>query len=116
MSREFGEYERGYFHQKIASCANDCKGGRDQLTKLWGKFLEEFSHVAHEISNSEACDAGPDAPIIESIKRLPRLRELFMDVQKYLTPYDACMREAIKMHIDGHLQKDAANEKSFWDF
>lgn len=99
MSREFGTYVSGYFHQKIDSAADDCREGKDELTKLWGKFLEEFSYVANEISNSEAFDSGPEAPILESSKRIRALKSKLQAIEEYLEPYQRIAEEAVSRHI-----------------
>ena len=99
MSREFGNLSSGYFHQKIDLAADDCSEGRDELTKLWGKFLEEFYHVAYQISNSEASDSGPEAPILESIKRIGALKSKLKAIEEYLEPYQRVVDEALSRHI-----------------
>jgi len=96
MSREFGEHGGGYFHTKIQNAAEDCRGGQDTLTQLWGKFLEEFAGVAYQIANSEAGDSGPYAPIIETINRLPELQRRLVAVQSYVEPFKLCMQEAVR--------------------
>ena len=103
MSREFGEYHNGgYFHEEIKNAADDCATGRDELTKLWGKFLDEFYHIAYQISNSEACDSGPYAPIIESINRMESLKDCLSKIDTYLDPFRDVMAEAVR---------DASNKK-----
>jgi hypothetical protein len=99
MSREFGSHNAGYFHQQIESAAEDCLKGKDDLTKLWGEFLKEFSHVAYAISTSEACDSGPDYPIIETIRRWEGLAQRFHRVAEYIHPFHKVMEEAIASKI-----------------
>lgn len=96
MSREFGSYMQGYFHQQIDWAAEDCKGGRDPLTKLWGEFLTEFSTIAYQIANSEACDSGPDAPIIATIENIGVLKRRLEEIEKYVQPYRRCMEQALR--------------------
>lgn len=99
MSREFGSYMSGYFHHQMQYAAEDCASGKDELTRLWGKFFEEFYHVAYQIANSEACDSGPDAPIIETIQRLPALKKHLDDIEKYTRTYKDCMEEAVRQAL-----------------
>ena len=97
MSREFGNlYNGGYFHDEIRHAAEDCATGRDQLTKLWGEFLEEFYNIAYQISNSEASDSGPYAPIIESINRMESLKAALDKINEYLDPFRDVMAEAVR--------------------
>ena len=100
MSREFGSYINGYFHHQIEQSAEDCLNGRDGLTKLWGEFLKEFSHIAYAISTSEACDSGEDYPIMECMKRLPNLRERFKKIEAYITPFEDVARRAVSEKAD----------------
>lgn len=101
MSREFGEYSSGYFHQKIAGCADDCGGSRHELTKLWGEFLREFYDVAYAISSHEACDSGAAYPIMESVEKLPVLRKKLDQISSFLRPYQDVMEEAVRKKTEG---------------
>lgn len=106
MSREFGEYGGGgYFHNKIADAADDAKGGRDQLTRLWGDFLEEFSNVAYSISTSEACDSGEYDPIMENIARMPQLNAILIKIGNYLEPYEEVARRAVEKATEERKKK-----------
>lgn len=96
MSREFGSYNGGYFHQQIDNCANDALAGRDELTRLWGQFLAEFSPIAYSIASSEACDSGEDDTIIETIARLSALQKRLYDVEKYVESYKRVAEEAVR--------------------
>jgi hypothetical protein len=96
MSREFGSYTSGYFHEKIESCASDAKCGRDFLTRLWGRLLGELYHVAYAVSTSEACDSGPDYPIMESILRMPELKKSLDEIDQYLEPYRRVAENAVR--------------------
>lgn len=101
MSREFGEYySGGYFHDKISYAAEDCKEGRDQLTRLWGEFLEEFKDVAYQISNSEAADSGPDAPISETIMKMPALKRKLDAIEGFILPYQRVAQEAVRKALE----------------
>ena len=97
MSREFGDYGgSGYFHDKIRAASDDCKSGRDPLTKLWHEFLDEFYHVSYAISTSEACDSGPYYPIMESIARMPVLKAKLHKIDLFLEDYRRVAEEAIR--------------------
>lgn len=84
MSREFGSHQSGYFHTQMDQAASDCLDGRDELTKLWGKFLFEFKDVAWAIASSEACDSGPEYPIEMTSERLPRLQDELDRIKDYV--------------------------------
>jgi hypothetical protein len=97
MSREFGhEYGGKFFLEHIECAYEDCTIGRDELTKLWGEFLREFYEVAYEISRSEAGDSGPDAPIMESIERMPTLQARLDKIKEYLQPFKAVAEAAVR--------------------
>jgi hypothetical protein len=96
MSGEFGSYNNGYFHTQMETAAYDCTNGRDQLTKLWGKFLHAFVPVAEGISYSEAYDSGPDDPIVVNIRQLKALRAALDEIEDYLRPYERVMQQAVR--------------------
>ena len=100
MSREFGSYENGYFHQQIQQGAKDCLEGNDELTRLWGKFLEEFYEVAYAISTSEAGDSGPYRPIIENLNRMTALQDRLDDIKSFLEIFDDVAKRAVSEYID----------------
>ncbi len=90
MSREFGSYCNGYFHDQIRYAADDCLRGRDDLTRLWGRFIEDFTGIAYQIASSEAGDSEPDATIIQTILDLPRLRDRLVDIENFCKPFKGC--------------------------
>ncbi len=96
MSGEFGSYERGYFYYQIETGANDCLNGRAEITRKWGKLLKDFSSIARAISWCEASDSGEYEPILESIKNLTSLKNDLTEIERYLKPYEECIKEAIK--------------------
>lgn len=96
MSREFGSYQTGYFHTQIETAANDALAGRAKITRLWGKFLEEFKHVAYSIATSEANNSAEDDPIMESIKRMPALQNRLVAIMAYLEPFERVAEEAVR--------------------
>lgn len=101
MSREFGSYNSGYFDHQMEIAGKDCREGRDPLTKLWGEFLAEFQHVAYAIATSEACDSGPDYPIMENIQRMEELKRRLGNIESFLRPYSDCIRTAIRDTLAG---------------
>ena len=96
MSREFGEGPGGFFHNKIQDAAEDCRGGDCEITKKWGRFLEEFYNLAWHISTAEACDSSEASLIVESIKAIPLLKSKMEDIEKYLGKYEAVIEKAIR--------------------
>lgn len=100
MSREFGSYMSGYLHDQIQYAADDLAGGRDALTRAWAPFFQEFHEIAYAICSSEACDAGPDYPILETINRIGRLKTILSDIEGHVAVYkrvaDTAVREAAK--------------------
>lgn len=99
MSREFGSYQSGYFHNQIESGADDCLDGQGELTRLWGKFLQDFYPVAYAISSYEACDSDASFPISENIKHIGTLREDLRAISDYLAPFESIAREAVSEYI-----------------
>lgn len=98
MSMEFGSYSTGYFHYQIDTAAQDCLGGRDELTRLWGVFLVAFEPIAYDIAMSEANDSGPDASIMENIRQKKALAAALRAIEKYLEPYERVMQSAVREH------------------
>ncbi len=97
MSREFGDYQAGYFHQKLESCASDCCVGRDPLTKLWGGVLKSMGNIAWSISSSEACDSGPGDSIIQSIRDIDSIQKNLDAVKEFIRPYEQVAKEAVRL-------------------
>lgn len=114
MSREFGSYTAGYFHQQIETAANDCLAGRDQLTKLWGEFLREFQPIAYAISSSEECDSGPEYPIMETMQHLPAMIKRMDNIEQFMNTYKRVAEEAVKKQALAKCHKQAVcNAKEF---
>ena len=99
MSGEFGSYEGGYFWYQMENASIDCLKSDNDITKLWGEFLKEFAPIARAISWFEAADSGVDYPIEESMKRLPELKKRLDDIQKYVTPFEAIAKQAVRDYI-----------------
>lgn len=100
MSGEFGNCFNGYFQEHVHEAVSSYREGRDPLTRLWGEFLEEFDSVAHAISRSEACDAGPDYPILESIAHMKAMQEKLDKIKTFLRPFEDCMQHAVRKHLE----------------
>jgi hypothetical protein len=82
VSREFGSYEPGYFHYQIDLAAQDCRGGHDEMTRLWGEFLAVFRDVSYAIASSEAGDSSESFTVKETIKAMPKMREALDQIEK----------------------------------
>lgn len=93
MSREFGDYDGGFFHNKVANAAGDARGGHHPLTLAWGKVLEAMQDVAWSISSVEAGDSSPSDLQIVSVKALRLVRDALYGV-------DALTRETIDVQRD----------------
>lgn len=106
MSGEFGDYLGGYFHNKIQSAAEDAAHGRDPLTKLWGKFLEEFEDIARAISYSEACDSGPHDTIFNTLQRLPELKRRLETIESFVYTYKRVAEDAVEKAVKEHADKN----------
>jgi hypothetical protein len=96
MSREFGEYYQGYFHDRIRQCIEDCEHGRDPLTKAWANFFRALAPVACSIASSEAFDSTPSDPILMTIEKLPKLKSALAEVEEFVGPYQDVAQEAIR--------------------
>jgi hypothetical protein len=96
MSREFGSYCNGYFHEQIRLGAEDCLAGRDDLTRLWGAFLNEFNDIAYAIASSEACDSGPEATVIATIEKMKALKAALSKIEDFTEPHRRCMEHALR--------------------
>ncbi len=99
MSREFGSYGNGYFDTQMEYAADDLAGGRDELSRVWAGFFQEFRHVAYAIASSEAHDSGPDYPIFETIQRIDALKESLRRVEQFVQPYRMVAREAVSQAL-----------------
>lgn len=100
MSREFGSYNGGFFHEQIEQAADDCLAGIDKTTQLWGAFLKEFYDVAYAISTSEAGDSGEYFPIMKTIEKMPILTKKLNDVFAHVEIYNQVAREAVRKAVE----------------
>lgn len=100
MSREFGSYINGYFHDQIWQGAEDCLKGDDKITRLWGEFLKDFSDIAYAISTSEAADSGEDFPIMKTIEKLPQLQNRLNAIKDHVRVFEKVMEEAVRRKVE----------------
>lgn len=100
LSREFGSYMSGYFHSQIDYAASDLAEGKGELTRLWGKWLEEFYKIAYAIASYEADDSGMYDPIVTTIKTLPALRVAMAAIEEYLDPFEDVMEMAVREKVE----------------
>lgn len=83
MSREFGEYIGGYFHDKINHAMDDLKdSSRVELHKKLIPFFESLYKVAYQISNVEAGDSGEYASREALKKQIPVMVAQLEKLQK----------------------------------
>lgn len=100
MSREFGSYMSGYFHSQIGYAVGDLAEGSHELTRLWGKWFEEFYPVAYAIASCEACDSGAYDPIMTTIQKLSALKQAMAAIKEYLRPFEDVIEVAIREKIE----------------
>lgn len=96
MSREFGSYVAGYFHDQIDTCAIDALNGRCEITRKWGAVLKALYPIAYSISSAETGDSGEYDPILKSIEQINNVRAALDEVQDYLQPFKDVAREAVR--------------------
>ena len=68
MSGEFGEYDGGYFHDRINICVEDLQDAELESSRLWGVALEAFAPVARSISWAEAGDSSEERILHSSME------------------------------------------------
>lgn len=100
MSGEFGEYQYGYFHNKIESAAEDALTSKSELVKLWGKILEDISVVAKTISYYEAGDSSFAEPVFQTAVCLPKIKDKLKEIDRLMADYNDIMRKAIREHVN----------------
>jgi len=99
MSGEFGSYNTtGYMDEQIRTAADDCASGQEEITKLWGKVLEEIYPIARDICRSEAADASVAETIFTSMEQIPRIKARIAEIEKSLETYRAVMYTAVRNH------------------
>ena len=100
MSREFGQYNNGYFHDNIRRAVEDLKDeAREGFHKEFIPLLEELYEIAYVISSVEAGDSGLYRSINETIERLPAMKKNLAKLEEYLEPYSEVAREAVRQAL-----------------
>lgn len=95
MSREFGSYAVGYFHQQIDNAADDLAGARYPSTRAWAEFFRAFYPVAYAIASAEAADAREGESIIAALRQTPALERALEKVNEFLAPYREVAESAV---------------------
>lgn len=100
MSGEFGEDGCGFFHDKVRRAAEDCEGNPHELTRLYGDLLRTMEPVARGISWYQACDSGPDRPLIDLIEALPEMERAFKALRDHAEPYRSVAEDAVRKAVE----------------
>jgi hypothetical protein len=82
MSREFGEYIGGYFHDKIDNATDDLRHANFELHKKLVPFFEALYKVSYQICNVEAGDSGEYASKDALKEHIPRMIEELQAILK----------------------------------
>ena len=86
MSREFGEYIGGYFHDKINYAMEDLKDSSHvELHKKLIPFFESLYKVSYQISNVEAGDSGEYASVAALKEQIPVMISELEKLQKEIS-------------------------------
>ena len=86
MSREFGEYDGGYFHTKLQRCCEDAEAGRTDGAKVIAALLNPLADMAYAVSSEEACDSGPDGTVQTFAESAPALRSAMHALEAFTEP------------------------------
>ena len=101
MSREFGDYIGGYFHEKIHGALEDLHvESKNEFHRKFIPLLKELYEVAYAISSVEACDSGQYRSILETINRLPAMRKALNEIDEAIRPYQDVIEEAIRQKTE----------------
>lgn len=101
MSREFGSFHGGYFHQKIYEAAEDLRNeAREEFHKEFIDVLGDFYNIAYAISSVEACDASSERSVSEAIIWVPRMIERLKTIDNKLEVYRRLQNEAVKKYME----------------
>jgi len=106
MSREFGEYMGGYFHDKIRNALYDLEN--ESFHGLHKEFIPLFKslyEVAYAISSVEAGDSNIERTISTTLLELPRMKKCLADVEESLKPYKQVAEDAVRKHIAEEVKK-----------
>lgn len=110
MSREFGDYGGGYFHDKIRLAAEDASSGEYEITRLWGKLLTDFYEVAYAIASAEARDASEGDAILESMEMLPQISRDLTAIDSYQKPFRDIARRAVQRYLRDNRPKEGGEK------
>lgn len=100
MSREFGEYGQGFFHEKLFNCLEDLKfEAREDFHRKFIPLFRELYEIAYAISSVEACDSSIDRTVFETINRLPKIKETIKDLENTVEPYKRVAEEAVRQAV-----------------
>tara|TARA_R100000951_G_scaffold101420_1_gene92927 strand:+ start:20613 stop:20936 length:324 start_codon:yes stop_codon:yes gene_type:complete len=100
MSREFGNYIGGYFHDKVRNALEDLE--QEAGTGFHKEFIplfESLYEIAYAISSVEACDSSLDRSIRTTIEQLPKLKQTLKDLEDSVYPYQQVARNAVREYI-----------------
>lgn len=86
MSREFGEYVGGYFHDKIKSAKKDLELANFGLHRKLVPVFESLYNIAHVISSVEAGNSGEYDSREALIVNIPVMLKQLEDLNKKLNP------------------------------
>ena len=84
MSREFGEFNCGYFHHKIDHATDDLRHANYDLHKKIIPFFESLYKVAYQISSVEAADSGEQASIDALREQIPVMIAELKKIQRQI--------------------------------
>ena len=106
MSREFGNYYGGYFHDKIQNALTDLE--QEAGTGFHKEFIplfESLYEIAYAISSVEACDSSLSRSIITTIDELPKMMKTLKNLEKSVEVYQQVSRNAIRQYINEQEKK-----------
>jgi hypothetical protein len=102
MSREFGENQGTFFHEKLRACMEDLQWeSNDEFHKKFIPLFEILYQIGWDISSVEAGDSCKDRSIISVIDNLSHIKKWVEMMEGELEPYKRVMEEAILRHIGG---------------
>lgn len=81
---------------QVEQAAEDCAGGRDEMTRMWGEFLREFAPIAKSICWSEAGDSSEADTIWKCIEQIPQLKKKLEKIESKLDTYRVVAEEAVR--------------------
>lgn len=101
MSREFGQYCAGYFHDNLRRATEDLKEeAREDFHKQFIPLFEELYEIAYAISSVEACDSSIDRSVFETIERMPAIKKSIQKLEDYLYPFSEVARTAVRNALE----------------